>query len=319
MTDTDSPRAYRIGLTCLAVTSVGWGLNWPAMKFLLRELPPLFARGSGGLGAALLVASVAVVLRQDLRLPRPLRVRVTLAALANVFAWMGFATIALQWLDVGQAALLVYTMPLWATLLAWPLTGRAPSLRAAAGLLVCLVGLWTLFGSAAQGFDRSQLVGVGFALASALLFAFGTVALRPLAEMAPLPLLAWQLGLGSLPMLLYGIAFEQPDLQRVSATGWLLMAYMTLVPMGLCYLTWFAALRRLPPSTASIATLLTPVIGVVAAAQVLGEPLGAREAAAIALTLGGVALALFGRSDRTTGPPVQAPSESPAALDRPRH
>ena len=319
MTDTESRRAYRIGLAGLAVTSVGWGLNWPAMKFLLRELPPLFARGSGGMGAALLVALIALVLRQDLRVPRTVRLRVVLAALVNVFAWMGFATIALQWLDVSQTALLVYTMPVWATLIAWPLTGRAPSLRAAAGLLVCVAGLWTLFGSAAQGFDRSQIVGVGFALASAVLFAFGTVALRPVAEMAPLPLLAWQLGLGSLPMLLYGVAFEQPDLQRVSSTGWLLMGYMTLVPMGLCYLTWFAALRRLPPATASIATLLTPVIGVVTAAQVLGESLGPREGAAIALALGGVALALFGRGADTAASPGQPDDEAAAAVaSRPR-
>jgi drug/metabolite transporter (DMT)-like permease len=70
------------------------------------------------------------------------------------------------------------------------------------------------------------------------------------------------------------------------------MAYMTAVPMGVCYLSWFAALRRLPPAAASVATLLTPLVGVTAAAVALGEPLGAREALALGLTLGGVALAL---------------------------
>jgi drug/metabolite transporter (DMT)-like permease len=67
---------------------------------------------------------------------------------------------------------------------------------------------------------------------------------------------------------------------------------MAVVPMGVCYLSWFAALKRLSPATASVATLLTPLVGVVAAALALGEPLGAREALALALTLGGVALAL---------------------------
>jgi drug/metabolite transporter (DMT)-like permease len=38
--------------------------------------------------------------------------------------------------------------------------------------------------------------------------------------------------------------------------------------------------------------LLVPVIGVVSAAFILGEPLGLREVAAMALTLGGVTLAL---------------------------
>ncbi len=85
---------------------------------------------------------------------------------------------------------------------------------------------------------------------------------------------------------------ERPNLSALSATGWAAMAYMTAVPMGLCYLTWFAALRRLPPATASIATLLTPLVGVAAAAPVLGEPLGLREMLALGLTLGGVALAL---------------------------
>jgi hypothetical protein len=27
----------RIGLLCLAVTAIGWGLNWPIIKLLLRE------------------------------------------------------------------------------------------------------------------------------------------------------------------------------------------------------------------------------------------------------------------------------------------
>jgi hypothetical protein len=37
-----------IGILCLLVSSVGWGLKWSAMKFLLREWRPLFARGSAG-------------------------------------------------------------------------------------------------------------------------------------------------------------------------------------------------------------------------------------------------------------------------------
>ncbi len=62
---------------------------------------------------------------------------------------------------------------------------------------------------------------------------------------------------------------------------------------GTCsYLTWFETLRRLPPTSASTGMLLVPVIGVVSAAFILGEPLGLREVAAMVLTLGGVTLAL---------------------------
>jgi probable blue pigment (indigoidine) exporter len=45
-------------------------------------------------------------------------------------------------------------------------------------------------------------------------------------------------------------------------------------------------------ATASIGTLLVPVVGVLSAAAMLHEPLGVRELAALVFTLGGVALAL---------------------------
>ena len=41
------------GLMFLAITSVGWGFNWPVTKYLLSELPPLTLRGTTGVvGAA---------------------------------------------------------------------------------------------------------------------------------------------------------------------------------------------------------------------------------------------------------------------------
>ncbi|MEO6270535.1 MAG: hypothetical protein ABIP08_09560 [Lautropia sp.] len=45
---------------------------------------------------------------------------------------MGFSTLSMQWLDAGQAAMPVYSMPVWATLLAWPPRGPWPTLRAGA-------------------------------------------------------------------------------------------------------------------------------------------------------------------------------------------
>ena len=49
------------GLLCLAITSVGWGLNFPIMKNLLTELPPLTSRGLSGLVGALVLALLLYV------------------------------------------------------------------------------------------------------------------------------------------------------------------------------------------------------------------------------------------------------------------
>ncbi len=274
------------------MTSLGWGLSWPAVRAILVELPPLYARGMAGLAAALFFAVLARAMRQRLALPRGAFGRVVLAAAINVFAWMGFATLAMRWLTVGQCALLVYTMPAWVVLLAWPVLGQRPSPREVGGLVLCAVGLLALFGRDALAFDGSQWLGALLALGSASCCALGTVAVRPVAGVPPMTLLAWQLALGCAPMLALGVAFERPAPLAASATTWWLWLYMAAVSMGLCYLGWFEALRRLPPATASIATLVTPVIGIGSAAWLLGEALGVREGVALVLTMCGVALAL---------------------------
>jgi uncharacterized membrane protein (Fun14 family) len=123
-------------------------------------------------------------------------------------------------------------------------------------------------------FTSGKLIGITLALSCAILFALGNVLNRAQLPMPPLVVVAWQVGLGCLVMLVLGIAFEHPDYAAITPTGVACFVYMTLVPMGLCYLTWFETLRRLPPTSASTGMLLVPVIGVVSAAFILGEPLG---------------------------------------------
>ena len=286
------PQSRHAGLLFLLVASIGWGLNWPALKMLLQEWPPLSARGASGVAAALGLALLARARGERLSVPRGMRGRHAFAAFTNVFVWMGFSTVSLLWVNVGEAALLVYTMPLWVTLLSWPVLGERPTARTLAGLALGVLGLAVLLGGQVSAVGAAKLPGVLLALGAAILFALGTVVSRSALTLPPIASVAWQVGLGCVPMILAGLLFERPRLDALSARGWATLAYMTVVPMGLCYVCWFAALRRLPPSTASIGTLLVPLIGVTTAAYFLGEPFGAKEITALVLTLGGVALAL---------------------------
>lgn len=276
----------------LTITVVGWGLNWAVVKLLLREWPPLFARGVAGVAAAILLAAVAVVCRQSLRVPRTAIPRLLFAAFTNVFAWMGFGTMAMMYLSVSEAALTVYTMPLWAMLFAWPILGKRPGLYDLAALALGLAGVAVLFGGRGIDFSPDKLTGIVLALSSAILFALGSVMTRAPLPIPPVANVAWQVGLGCLPMVILGLLFEHPNLGGLTAPAFAALAYTTLVPMGICYLTWFATLRRLPASTAAIGTLTVPIVGLVAAATMLGEPLGGREILAAALTLSGVALVI---------------------------
>jgi drug/metabolite transporter (DMT)-like permease len=281
-----------IGFLFLAVTSIGWAVNWAAIKILLREWPPLFARGISGVVAAIVLACVAAVLGESLKIPRRTIAPLLFAAFTNVFAWMGFSTMAMKYLAVSEGTLLVYTMPIWATLFAWPILGKRPTLRDIVALVLGLSGLCVLLSAYGIALGPDKSVGIALALASAILFALGGVMTKSPLPMAPTALVAWQVGLGCFPMIVLGQLFEHPNFGAITTSGLIVLVYMVVGPMGICYLSWFAALRRLPAATAAIGTLSVPIIGVIAAAVMLGEPLGVREALAMALTLAGVALAL---------------------------
>jgi probable blue pigment (indigoidine) exporter len=225
--------------------------------------------------------------------PRPMWLRLLLVSMLTIGGWVAFMGLALLWLSASEAAVFGISIPVWVAFLAWPILGERLSPVRAVALTVALAGIAVLVGGNGIEASVEKLPGIACALAGAVCVGLGTVLTKhfPLA-MPPLSLAAWQIGLGCLPIAIVGLAVEQPHLAALSYIGWLSMLYMTLIQFCLCYVCWFAALERLPAATASIGTLLVPVVGVLAAAAMLREPLGLREITALLLTLGGVAVAL---------------------------
>jgi drug/metabolite transporter (DMT)-like permease len=280
------------GLMFLAITSIGWGFNWPINKYLLSELPPLTMRGSTGLIGAGLLAGLALISGQSLRVPRQLWPRLGLAAVLNVSLWMALMGLALLWLPAGEAALIAYTMPVWASMLAWPLLGERPNLLRVVSLLMAFAGLAAIMGGNGFVTSMAKLPGIIMALCGSFGFAVGTILAKKLPlNLPPLSAAAWQIGIGSLPVAIVGLSVENGHVAAITNLGWILLVYSTVVQFCVAYVTWFAALARLPASVAAIGTMAVPVIGVVTAAVALHEPLGPGQIAALIFTLAGVVLA----------------------------
>lgn len=280
----------KLGQVLLLVTAFGWGLNWSVLKFVLVDWPPLFARGTAGLVGAAGLAVMALHRGEKLSVPRGAWSSLALAAGINVFAWMGFTALSLNWLKVSEGALIAYSMPIWAVLIAWPLHGERPDRRSLLALALGVAGIAILMGG--PDFAIRKLPGVMFGLAAAVLFAVGTVMARKPLAMPVTALTAWQVVLGCLPMVVLSLFLEEPRIMALSGQGLLGLAYMAIGPMALCYLSWFGALKRLPTTVAATGMLIVPIVGTLSAVPLLGDRLGPREILAIGITLSGVGLAL---------------------------
>ena len=193
-----------------------------------------------------------------------------LAALLNVTGWMVLMGLALLWLPASEAALIAYTMPVWASLLAWPVLGERPTSLRTLALVMAFAGLAAIMGGNGFAPRAEKLPGIIMALGGAFGFALGTVLSKKLpVPLPPITAAAWQIGLGCLPIAIVGSLFETTHLEQVTQLGWWLLVYSTVIQFCIAYVSWFAALARLPASVAAIGTMAVPVIGVVASAIAL--------------------------------------------------
>ena len=283
----------------LLVTAFSWGMNYPVLKFIVTAWPPFTFRLLTGLAGAAFVALIASARGERLWPRRGQWTRLIIASVLNLTSWMGFATASFYWLDGSEAAIIAYTMPVWAAIMAWPVLGERPTLPRLAGLALGIGGVVVLMAGQLvnhpAGLLAAKLPGVACILTTALMFAGGAVFTKryPL-QLPPFTNVAWQIFIGGLPLIGAVPLFDHWNPAGISPLGWAAFAYVAFIALCVSYLAWFRALALLPASVAATGTLLVPVVGVGSSGLLLGEPLGPRQFIALTMTLSGVTLASRG-------------------------
>ena len=134
---------------------------------------------------------------------------------------------------------------------------------------------------------HGSLLSHVLAVSSGILWAAGTVAAKILSkrhEVDILSLNAWQMLLGSIPLVI--VALVVSGSTPVWSGSFIAALLFNVVPVtGLGLLLWFYALRALRAGTAGLASLGTPVLGVISAWIQLGERPGFYEAAGMILII----------------------------------
>lgn len=283
------PRA----LLLLAVLTLVWGTNWPLFPYAIREVSVWTFRA-----AAVTIAGIALLIVARLRglpltVPRRHWPTIAAATLFYLVLWNIASTYAAVLIPSGQAAILGFTMPLWAALIAWAFLGERMTRRMLAAIALGALAVGLLM---AQGIDAYVRAPLGFALGllAGLGWAIGTLILkrRPI-DVPALVLTGWQLLLAAVPttigaLLLGDHRWFLPSWQSIAVIG-----YIALVPMSIGNAAWFAIVGMLPTNVAGLSSILVPVVAMVSGAIVHGEPLGPLQWAAMACCVGGLSLALM--------------------------
>lgn len=254
----------------VVLMGLGWGINWIATRIILEALPPWTMRTIGiGLGDLTLFAAAAIA-GISLAVPRSERVKILIAGFFNVAVFGVGSAYAQVYGTTSRAIVIAYSMPIWSALLAHFVLKEKLNAVKLGALALCAAGLAILiFPLARMGFPFGALI----ALVCAWSWAAGTVYLKwAKIHTATLTSAAWQLLFGWLMLAGGMLIFEGlPQLWPLPMHVVAWIGYNGFIGMGLAYFLWFVVADRLPATTASLGSLLVPVVGVIGSAIVIGE------------------------------------------------
>ena len=115
--ETNTGGLPRKGIFLLITLSLFWGLAWPAMKISVSEIPPWTFRSYcivlSGIGILVLAKANGFRLKLPLHELKPL----CLVALFSITGWHIFSAHGVLRMNAGRAAIIAFTMPLWANIL----------------------------------------------------------------------------------------------------------------------------------------------------------------------------------------------------------
>lgn len=287
------PISRNAGIVFLVTVWFCWGFSYPATKLMLQSIDVWTGRAIIMGGAGILMLVLAPLMGQSIKVARAEWRDLVIAALCNMTIFQIGMTLGVYYFGAGRTVVIVYTMPLWAMVFAWPLLGERPTLARLAALALGLIGLAVLMSQTFGNFEDAAF-GAACTLVGAIAFGLGTVWMKRRSWTSdPTVIAGWQLVLGTLPIIpCWWILGAETDWTDVTVTSWGGLVFNLVIANILAYFAWFRVLSAFPASVSGLGTLAVPVVGVLASAAVLGEVIGWREIIALCLIVAALTLNL---------------------------
>ncbi len=269
-----------------------WGTTFLAIRVAVRGgsgFAPFIMAGTRVLIASAILFAIAWIAKQRLR---PTKAELFVVAAAGLLLWTGangLVTWSEQRVHSGPAALVIATMPIWASLMNAYLDRRTPSLLLLASLGVGLLGVAVLSVPFLTSGVRGDALSILALLIAALSWAAGTV----LQSRRPVKLeiyanSAFQNLFGALGFLTLSFLLGEPAPSPIPE-AWIAWAYLIVFGSVIGFTSYVQTIRMLPLSVVTTNAYVNPLVAVILGAIILSEPITAYTLVGTALVLLGVA------------------------------
>jgi drug/metabolite transporter (DMT)-like permease len=290
----------------LVLCGICWGLMWPLIKIGLSGLSPWSFRLIGFTVGAVTLMTVVKLSGGRLSVKGGMTwVHLFVSSILNVVAFGVLSTFAILTTSTGRVAVVSYSFPVWACLLAWLILGEKLGGAVALGLALCIGGLAVLVYPVIGSVD---VIGLALSVAAAMIWAVGTIYLK----LVKIPgdviaIAAWQIAIAAFVLLFCTLIFQGlPTFELAPTKALVAVLFNGMIGSALCYFLWCNIVGRLPATTASLGTLLSPAIGVLMSALILNEVPSAIDMIGFGLIFAAaISVILRPRANLPAGAPTQ--------------
>jgi drug/metabolite transporter (DMT)-like permease len=308
----------------LLIVWVVWGSTYLGIAVTVTTMPPLLSNALRFFAAALILATVLIIMRGPSAL-RVTRIQLAYSALMGcALLGVGIGTLALaeRYLPSGIAALIIAIMPLWIVILR-ATSGDRPSRLTLAGVAIGMGGLALMMlpGGTTPVMGTAQdlliwslaMVGSSFCWA---FFSWRSVRF-PLPKDALVTTTYELLAAGCMLLAVGAVTGEELDLSAASLpslAGWSWLVLASVVAYT-CY-SWLIA--NAPLSLVSTYAYVNPGVAVLLGWLILREPITSDVLLGLTLVLSGVILVTRGERDsgETPAPPEATDRSIPSPQSR---
>ncbi|WP_175674660.1 EamA family transporter [Burkholderia ambifaria] len=281
-------RGGRVALALVFIYFV-WGSTYSGLHFALQSFPPLLLSGLrnllGGIGLFIFA------LRRKPEWPTLLEIRNS-AIVGTMLVALSSGTIALGMRTVssGSAAVMVATVPLFATVIA-AVAGRPVTKGEWSAVALGMVGIVVLNSGGAAA--ANSALGTICVLAGALFWAGGAHLSTRLKLPSDLFLsTSLQIGLGGL-MSTFAAWLLGERIEQVAAAPVFAFLYLMVFCTMAAYVAYGYLIRHTSPIIASSCMYVNPIVAVALGALMLGEPVTMATVIATVAILGSVGLSFL--------------------------
>jgi drug/metabolite transporter (DMT)-like permease len=275
-----------------------WAVNFSIVKLSLYEFTPLGFNGIRLSLAALVLAGVLAASGEGFSVRRADRPKILLLGLLGNTIYQLLFIHGIARTSASNTSIIIAMTPGFIALLSVLFKHERVHPAAWAGIGISFIGFYFVVThrSGAVSFSWETFQGDGLVFIGALSWTFYTVLSKPLLERySPLKLTALTMGAGTL----FFIPFCVPDLVHLSyaavpGKAWFYLVFSGLFAIVICYIIWYASVRRVGNSKTAIYDNLIPVFTVLFAHFILGERVTLLQAAGACVIFFGVYLTRSG-------------------------